>query len=77
MVCNETVEQDAGEYCSAHNRVLVNIRDTYATWLEAYGNLTFKDYLERVSRLSETGERVRELAKFLVQHSERWDKSGP
>jgi len=43
----------------------------------AYGNLTFKKYLGRVSKLSETGERVSELAKFLVQHPERWDRSGP
>ncbi len=76
-MCNETVEQDAGEYCSAHNRALANIRDEYATWLEAYGKLTFKEYLEQVSKLSETGERAIELAKFLVQHPERWDKSGP
>jgi len=46
-------------------------------WLEAYGKLTFKEYLEQVSRLSETGERVIELAKFLAEHPERWDKSGP
>jgi len=43
----------------------------------AYGNLTFKEYLGRVSKLSETGERVSELAKFLVQHPERWDRSRP
>src|SRR3972149_1361828 len=64
VVCNVNVEQDAGEYCSAHNRALANIRDAYATWLEAYGKLAFKEYLERVLRLSETGERVIELAKF-------------
>ena len=56
---------------------MANIRDAYAMWLEAYGKLTFKEYLEQVSRLSETGERAIELAKFLVQHPERWDKSGP
>ena len=69
--------QGAEEYCSAHNRALANIRDAYATWLVAYGNLTFKEYLGRVSKLSETGERVSELVKFLVQHPERWDRLGP
>jgi hypothetical protein len=77
VVCNEAPEQDTGEYCSAHDRALANIHDAYATWLEAYGKLAFKEYLERVLRLSETGERVMELAKFLVQHPERWDRSGP
>lgn len=77
VVCNETLEQDAREYCSAHTKALANISDAYATWLESYGKLTLKEYLGRVSKLSETGENVRELAKLLVQHPERWDRSGP
>jgi len=77
VVCDETLEQDVGEYCSAHTIALANIRDAYAMWLEAYGKLTLKEYLGRVSKLSETGEKVRELAKFLVQYPERWDRSGP
>jgi len=43
----------------------------------AYGNLTIKEYLGRVSKLSETGERISELAKFLFQHPKRWDSSRP
>jgi hypothetical protein len=76
-ICNEPLEQHAGEYCSAHTKALANIRDAYAAWLEAYGKLMLKEYLGRVTKLSETGEKVRELAKFLAQHPERWDRSGP
>ena len=61
----------------AHAKALANVRDAYGAWLEAYGKLTLREYLGRVSKLSETGEKIRELAKFLVQHPERWDRSGP
>jgi len=73
-VCNETLGPHARDYCSAHTKALVNIRDAHATWLNAYEKLTLREYLGRVSKLSETGEKVRELAKFLHQHPEMLDK---
>ena len=76
IICNETLDQHASEYCFAHTKALANIRDAYAMWLKAYGKLTLPEYLGRISKLSETGEKVEELAKFLVQHPERWDRSG-
>ncbi len=76
-VCEKVIEESGQEYCSSHEKALARIRGAYLTWLKAYGKLGFKEYLERVTRLPETGERAREAAKFLAQHPERWNKSKP
>ena len=76
-VCNKTIENSEGDYCRAHARAHATIQGTYPRWLEAYRKLPFEEYLERVSKLAETGARVKEMAKFLLQHPERWDKSKP
>ncbi len=76
-VCKRVVEESGQEYCSSHDKALAGLRGAYMSWLKAYGNIGFKDYLERVTRLPETGERVKEAARFLAQHPERWNKSKP
>ncbi len=72
-VCLTNVEGEQDDYCPVHARAFRNIRESFADWLTAYGRLTFAEFLARMRNLTETGEHVRELARFLVRNPERWE----
>jgi len=58
--------------CASHAEVYRGVKDAYSFWSSAYGNLTTGNFLKRLIALPETGERAREMAKFLALNPERW-----
>jgi hypothetical protein len=58
--------------CANHSEVYRRVIDAYSLWSAAYSNLTTGDFLRRLIALPETGERAREMAKFLVRNPARW-----
>ncbi len=73
IVCGRTNDDGYGPYCTLHTRAYRNIREAYMEWCKAYGSLTLQQFLTRLSKLPDTGERVKELADFLARNSERWN----
>ena len=60
------------ELCARHAEVYRRVNDAYSFWSAAYGNLTTRDFLNRLIALPETGERAREMAEFLIRNPTRW-----
>jgi hypothetical protein len=49
-------------YCEIHSQAYEILKNTYQVWLKAYDNkLRFKDYLNTIYNLRETGEAVKEV----------------
>jgi hypothetical protein len=71
-VCGLKIADEASELCSLHSEAFSRIKDAYSHWVIAYGNLSIEDFLNRLIALSETGDRARTVAKYLIVSHVRW-----
>ncbi|MGI0081082.1 MAG: hypothetical protein ACRECH_15845 [Nitrososphaerales archaeon] len=62
-ICSRRVTKDSG-YCRYHDIASFNLKKYYADWERAYGSISWERYLESVSQLSDSGDWVREVAKY-------------
>jgi hypothetical protein len=46
-----------------------NLEAGYERWREAYGTITWKEYLQRIKLNNETGQWAREVAELLYNES--------
>jgi hypothetical protein len=59
-------------FCDNHSEAFRKVNDAYSLWYTAYGSLTTDAFLKRLISLPETGDRSREMARFLSRNPERW-----
>jgi hypothetical protein len=71
-VCGMKVVDAVTGLCASHSGVYGRVKDVYSLWFDAYGKITREDFLKRLIALPETGERAKEMAKFLIRNFERW-----
>ena len=55
--------------CKYHLAAKRSVESAYTQWKEAYGGITWKDYLQRVSQDAETGLWAKEVAELLSKES--------
>ena len=63
-VCGREVVEDS-EFCVYHRHALDNLRATFDDWKRALV-IDWKEYLNRMHKLDETGRWVREIAEHLM-----------
>ena len=51
--------------CKNHLAAKLNLESGYRQWSDAYGTITWKEYLKKVGRLAETGQWAKEVAELL------------
>ncbi len=51
-------EASAGSLCERHSLAEKNLLNTYKQWVQAFGELTWQEYLERVIENPNTGSWV-------------------
>jgi hypothetical protein len=71
-VCGMKIVDGNIDLCAKHMEAYRKVKDAYALWFHAYGNLTTEDFLKRLESLPETGSRAREITRFLIGNPERW-----
>jgi len=68
----EKPRQSSLEYCMFHAEIYEAVKHDFQTWLEAYnGKLTEREFLERISNLTETGEESKRVASYLIMSGAR------
>ena len=55
----------SSDLCEYHLAAKREVESAYGKWSEAYGGMTWKEYLFRISRSSETGVWAKEVADML------------
>ena len=55
--------------CKYHLAAKRSVESAYTQWNEAYGGITWKDYLQKVSQNAETGLWAKEVAELLSKES--------
>lgn len=69
MLCSSQTDSEA-ELCTVHEHALQNVKDAFARWTLAYGTLEASEFLDRLEKLSGTGQRVKEVVTFLRDRTE-------
>jgi len=59
------------QLCPLHHRVGENVRTGYVAWNRAYGSISFENYLARLSKISETGGRVKEIIRYYQSNPDK------
>ena len=55
--------------CKNHLMAKRNIESGYKQWADAYGTITWKQYLREIGRSAETGQWAKEVAELLSKES--------
>jgi len=57
----------SSQLCEHHLAAMRNLESAYKRWDEGYGGMTWKGYLEAVSKRKETGQWAKEVADLLLK----------
>jgi hypothetical protein len=56
-------------FCSYHLAAKKSVESAYRKWDEAYGGMTWKEYLRRIGQDAETGQWAKEVAELLSREA--------
>jgi hypothetical protein len=59
----------SSELCAYHLRAKTNLESGYKQWADAYGGITWKQYLQKVGSNADTGQWAKEVADLLLDES--------
>jgi hypothetical protein len=58
----------SSDLCATHKIAETNVKTAFSEWLRAFnGEISMKEYLERIVKLPETGEKAKEIAAYLLK----------
>lgn len=63
MGCPACGRKVQDRYCASHEKALQNLHIHYDTWVHAYGQISWKNFLEKLEGMQETGAWVKEVIK--------------
>ena len=72
IVCGAPIESETDDYCNQHLAALQKLREAFPEWSRAYEGIRPKEFLSQLSKLTETGDRIKEVAAFLSTNPDRW-----
>lgn len=58
-------------FCQYHKAAREGVEAAYAYWKEAYGTLSWMEYLDRIKRDPRTGQWAKEVAGILGERSDK------
>jgi hypothetical protein len=59
--CSRKVVQGDNRYCHYHSQALAGLKQHYIAWTDAYGTISWNDFLCSLVPLNETGSWVKEV----------------
>jgi hypothetical protein len=65
MKCRICGRDATTDFCAYHRAAKEKVESEYALWVNAYGKLEWKDYLDSVKRSPQTGQWAKEIAELL------------
>jgi len=54
-------DASSNEFCNYHEQAYDALKKNYDLWRDAYGKISWKEYLERLLELKETGSWVKDV----------------
>jgi len=59
--CRACSRDASNEFCTYHEQAYDALKKNYDAWRVAYGKISWKEYLERLLELKETGSWVKDV----------------
>jgi len=50
-----------GKYCLQHKQAFDSVMNHYNAWVEAYGGISWEEFLNKLTKMHETGSWVKEV----------------
>lgn len=69
-LCNRK-PQKGSDFCRYHMDAYDSLKKNYGSWLTAYGQLSWKEYLEKLLKTKETGKWIKEVIKLELQEKKK------
>jgi DNA topoisomerase I len=66
-VCGRRSRALDGSLCKYHREAVDSLGKSYVLWNEAYSGISWKDYLNRVKTLEDTGQWIKEVIAMGVE----------
>lgn len=63
--CKLCGREAVADLCRHHERAKLKVEAGYELWKEAYGEMKWRDYLDKVKRNGQTGQWAKEIAEML------------
>lgn len=54
-------QASSGKYCLNHTQALESLTGHYRAWVDAYGGISWQDFLNKLLKMQETGGWVKEV----------------
>jgi hypothetical protein len=54
-------QASSGKYCLHHGKAMESLNSHYMGWIDAYGGISWQDFLAKLSKMQETGSWVKEV----------------
>ncbi|MBN2228953.1 MAG: hypothetical protein JW779_05105 [Candidatus Thorarchaeota archaeon] len=65
-ICRRDRTGDDGVFCSYHNEAYGNLKHNFERWNQAFGGITWEEYLEKIDYLENTGQWVKEVIEYIM-----------
>ena len=69
QACNRKVESK--DFCKYHLLAYKVLKQNYSVWCKAYCKLSWKEYLERLLKVKDTGLWVKDVIKLELKENRR------
>ena len=63
MECLACGKQAQERYCKYHEKAFQGLQAHHEAWMRAYGDISWEAFLEKLERMQETGQWVRDVIK--------------
>lgn len=63
-------------YCSRHAAAFERMQAHHAAWARAYGQVPWEEYLDRLSKMKETGDLVKQVIEAEIRKKGKGKKGG-
>jgi DNA topoisomerase I len=60
-LCARKVKAESGSLCDYHLEAMETLKRGHGEWNEAYSGISWREYLNRVKTLAETGQWIKEV----------------
>ena len=65
-ICGRNLQE---KFCVYHQTAFRNMKEMYSEW-ETAADLSWEEYLDRISDLEDTGRWIREVIEFITQQDD-------
>jgi hypothetical protein len=61
FACSREIMTGSKKYCVYHSQAFDSLQEKYKAWRNAYGEISWTDYMNKLLKMDETGSWIKEV----------------